>query len=145
MVGLLLEAEHRPAEAQHEYETVLARQPRAAVAANNLAFLLAENKRNLDEALRLANLAVQTSPPPSESAWDTLAWVRRARGELAEAAKILEPRAATTRDAAVAYHLGVVYSEMGRKRDAATLFDKALKLAPNYAPAQEARRKLASG
>lgn len=42
MIGLLLEAENKPAEAQKIYEKVVGAAPEAAVAANNLAWLYAE-------------------------------------------------------------------------------------------------------
>jgi tetratricopeptide (TPR) repeat protein len=132
----------RPAEAEKSYRAVLAIDPREPIATNNLAFLLAEEKRQLDDALGLATRAVERAPA-SENALDTLAWVRRARGELPVAAKILEPLAGRTKAPALLYHLGVVYSEMGKKREAILAFDNALKLAPDYQPAREARQKLA--
>lgn len=142
-LGTAQQRAERTAEAEKRYRAALEIDPREPVATNNLAYLLADEKRDLDEALRLATIAVESAPPPAETARDTLAWVRRARAELPAAAKILEPLAARTKDPGVVYHLGVVYAEMGRKQDAVVAFDKALKLAPTYKPAQEARRKLA--
>jgi tetratricopeptide (TPR) repeat protein len=135
----------RPADAEKHYRAALSIEPRQPVAMNNLAFLLADQKRNLDEALELAQKSLESLPPSADYAWDTLAWVRRARGELTEAAKILEPIAAHAKSPAMVYHLGVVYADMGRKDDAAAMFDKALRLAPNYAPAAEAKKRLAAG
>lgn len=143
-LGSAQEKARRTAQAEKYYRAALAIEPRNLVATNNLAFLLADEKRDLDEALRLATIAVETAPPSSETTWDTLAWVRRARGELADAAKILEPLASSARNPALVYHLGVVYADMGRRKDALDMLDKALKLAPDYAPAQEAKRKLAA-
>jgi tetratricopeptide (TPR) repeat protein len=143
-LGALQQRAHRGADAEKSYRAALAVDARNVVASNNLAFLLADERRNLDEALRLANTVIQRVPPSSDYAWDTLAWVRRARGELDEAAKILEPIAARTRSPGQVYHLGVIYADMGRKRDALAMFDKALRLEPGYAPAAEARSKLAA-
>jgi tetratricopeptide (TPR) repeat protein len=38
----------------------------------------------------------------------------------------------------------VIYTDMGRKQEALALFDKALRVDPGYAPAADARRKLAA-
>src|SRR5262249_44364639 len=58
MVGLLLQESNDPAGARAQYEAVLAKSPRAGVAANNLAWMLAEDGR-YDEALRWATAAVE--------------------------------------------------------------------------------------
>jgi len=142
-IGSLQQRAQRSADAERSYRAALAIEPRNVIAANNLAFLLADARRDLDEALRLANVVIQGVPPSADYAWDTLAWVQRARGQLAEAARILEPIAARTRSPAHIYHLGVVYADMGRKQDALAMFDKALRIDPGYAPAADARRKLA--
>ena len=144
-LGMAEQKAKRLAEAEKHYRAALELEPQQPVASNNLAFMLADARRDLDEALRLATIAVERAPASSDSAQDTLAWVRRARGELQAAAKILEPVAARTTDPSVMYHLGVVYAEMGRKQDAVVAFDKALKLAPGYQPAHDARRTLAGG
>jgi Tfp pilus assembly protein PilF len=131
-----------PGAAEKDYRAVLAIDPQNLIATNNLAFLLAEEKRELDDALRLAESAVERLPD-SQTALDTLAWVHRARGELPAAEKILQPLAGNTKDPALPYHLGVIYLEMGRKQDAVAAFGEALKLAPEYAQAREAFQNLA--
>jgi len=132
----------RPADAERDYRNALAIDPQQPIAANNLAFLLADEKRMLDEALDLAKKAVQlTSNSPTTL--DTLAWVHRARGELPAAVEILQPLAETATSPTPLYHLGVVYAEMGKPQDAISAFDRALKIAPNFQPARDARQKLA--
>lgn len=74
MVGILLEASNDRAGARAQYESTLARAPRAGAAANNLAWMLAEDGR-LDEALRWATVAadeMRSRPEPH----DTLGWIR---------------------------------------------------------------------
>lgn len=63
------------AEAEANYRKVLAAQPNSYGANNNLASLLADENRSLEEAERLARKALELSPNSPE-AQDTLAWVR---------------------------------------------------------------------
>jgi tetratricopeptide (TPR) repeat protein len=73
MVGVLLESTRDRAGARAQYESVLARAPRAAVAANNLAWMLAEDGR-YDEALRWAKVATDELRNRAEP-HDTLGWI----------------------------------------------------------------------
>ena len=73
MVGMLLEQLGDRAGARAQYEAVLSRHPHAAIAANNLAWMLAEASR-YDEALRWAHVAVDTLRDRPEPA-DTLGWI----------------------------------------------------------------------
>ena len=73
IVGILLEATGDRNGARTQYEAVLAKDPRAGVAANNLAWMLADDGRHA-EALRWARVAVErlrNRPEPH----DTLGWV----------------------------------------------------------------------
>jgi tetratricopeptide (TPR) repeat protein len=73
VAGMILEAMGKRAEARTEYEAALARNPRAGVAANNLAWMLAQDGQ-LDQALTYALTAVDqlhNQPQP----YDTLGWV----------------------------------------------------------------------
>jgi Tfp pilus assembly protein PilF len=73
MAGLLLEASGDAAGAQAQYEAVLAVDPNAGVAANNLAWMLAQDGK-YDEALRWAKVAVEylrSRPEPQ----DTIGWI----------------------------------------------------------------------
>jgi Tfp pilus assembly protein PilF len=73
MVGILLEAANDRAGARAQYEAVLTRLPRAGVAANNLAWMLAEDGRH-DEALRWAKIATDEMRNRAEP-HDTLGWI----------------------------------------------------------------------
>src|SRR5262249_7656900 len=73
MIGVLLQESNDPAGARAQYEAVLAKSPRAGIAANNLAWMLAEQGK-YDDALRWATTAVENlrgRPEPQ----DTLGWV----------------------------------------------------------------------
>jgi len=58
MLGILEDSRGKTAEAEKNYRKALEIAPESAIAANNLAWLIAENQGNLDEALQLATAAV---------------------------------------------------------------------------------------
>ncbi|MGH7087493.1 MAG: tetratricopeptide repeat protein [Stellaceae bacterium] len=129
------------AEAEDAYRAVLKYDPRNVIALNDLAYMLAIGKRDLDNALTYAKTASQLAPAAANIR-DTLAWVYRARGDLPAAAKVLAAIPEKSANAEILYHLGIVDAGMGNMQAARTAFDKALKLAPGYAAAKEARAKL---
>ncbi len=58
MLGILEDSRGKTTEAERNYRKALEMAPDTAIAANNLAWLIAENQGNLDEALQLATAAV---------------------------------------------------------------------------------------
>jgi tetratricopeptide (TPR) repeat protein len=88
MLGLIEQAEGNTAQAEQQYRAALARDSRAGVAANNLAWLLAE-RGEIDEARRLAETAVRELPDRPE-AQHTLGWVMLKQGRPREAIRPLE-------------------------------------------------------
>src|SRR5713226_9437041 len=74
MVGVILETQGKRDEARRRYEATVAEMSNAPVAANNLAFIYAEEGTNLDVALQLASGAKQQVPDNAEVN-DTLGWV----------------------------------------------------------------------
>jgi tetratricopeptide (TPR) repeat protein len=141
-IGVIHQLHNRFPEAQKAYQSAISIDPKQVYAYNNLAFGLAERKEHLDDALKWANKAVElaTELPQFQ---DTLAWVRRARGELDQAARILE-KATTLKPemADVYYHLGIVYSEQGRTADAGAALNKALAMG-SLGNFEDARQRLA--
>ncbi len=79
----------RPDESAAFYRAALAIDDLNARAANNLAYVLAEDARDLDEALALAERAT-TLEPLNPVMLDTLGLVRYQRGEYEQAARALE-------------------------------------------------------
>jgi tetratricopeptide (TPR) repeat protein len=141
-IGVIHQLHDRFAEAQKAYQSAISIDPKQALAYNNLAFGLAERKERLDDAVKWANKAVELAPE-SPQFQDTLAWVRRARGELDQASRILE-KATTLKpaQAEVYYHLGIVYSEQRRTAEAGNALKKALAMG-SLANAEDARQRLA--
>jgi tetratricopeptide (TPR) repeat protein len=88
VLGAVEEQAEKPAEAMLQYRVVLAANPDHVVALNNLAFLLCENTKSLDEALSYAEKAYQLSSN-SAAVNDTLGWIyyqNRAVGHTAKRA-----------------------------------------------------------
>jgi tetratricopeptide (TPR) repeat protein len=142
--GMLHLRNQRVPEAELAFREAIRLDPKMADAYNNLAFLAAEKKANLDTALDWAKKAVELAPE-SPRFLDTLGWVHRARGELDIAASVLEKGSRLKpAHADIFYHLGIVYAEKGRNADAVRSFERALALAPGSPEAVDARRRLES-
>ncbi|HEY1494578.1 MAG TPA: tetratricopeptide repeat protein, partial [Candidatus Solibacter sp.] len=73
-LALVLDAMGRKADAAAKYRELLELSPNDGVALNNLAYILAENGGDLDDALKLAQHALQLLPDLPEVA-DTLGWI----------------------------------------------------------------------
>jgi len=67
------------AEAERSYRRALELSPNSPIAANNLAWLIAENQGNLDEALQLASASVNRNPEVA-GFYDTLGYVYLKKG-----------------------------------------------------------------
>lgn len=80
LLGILEEARNNFAEAENHYRKSLEINADSPIAANNLAWLIADNNQgNLDEALRLAQMAVNRNTSVA-SFYDTLGWVYYKKG-----------------------------------------------------------------
>ena len=80
LLGILEEAGNNFAEAEKHYRKALELTPDLPIAANNLAWLIAENNQgNLDEALRLAHSAVNRNSGAAPF-YDTLGWIYFKKG-----------------------------------------------------------------
>lgn len=79
MLGILEDARGNSTGAESAYRRALELRPNAPIAANNLAWLIAENQGNLDEALQLATLAVNQNPSVA-GFYDTLGWIYLQKG-----------------------------------------------------------------
>jgi tetratricopeptide (TPR) repeat protein len=79
LIGILEEARNNGAEAEKNYRRALEISPDSAIAANNLAWLIAESNGNLDEALTLSQAVVKKSAN-NAGFYDTLGWVYFKKG-----------------------------------------------------------------
>ena len=144
MVGMLLEAQGKREEARKSYEATVNGTENAPVAANNLAFIYAEQGTNLDVALQLATSAKQRLPD-DPSVDDTLGWIYYKKDMPSLAVRPLQDSLRKRPDAPeVLYHLGMTYAKLGDKVKARETLERALKLDPKMG-GDDARRALALG
>lgn len=116
------------------YRQILSRQPDAAVAANNLAWLTLEQGNNLPEAQHLAETAVKSAPGYVDG-YDTLGWINYKRGQYKAAVTALEKAKSLAPDRAdIAAHLGLAYAKAGATSAAIAELKRALqaKDLPNH-------------
>jgi tetratricopeptide (TPR) repeat protein len=144
MVGMILYTQGKAAEAKARFERVLSIEPRAAVAANNLAFLDAEAGTNLDIALDRAQIA-KTALPDDPDVNDTLGWVYVKRNLPSLAIPALQQAVQKTPTNPIYhYHLGMAHLKAGNQAEARNALNRALTLAPKFDGADEARKALAT-
>lgn len=122
------------------YRKVVDADPANVVALNNLAYLLASQTGQFDEALKYAQ-QVKEIAPDNRGVDDTIGWIMYRKGLYRSAVKYLETAAEGQNDPVVRYHLGMAYLKLGDKRGEATL-RAALKSAPNLPEARMAQQLL---
>jgi len=129
-LALLYEAQGKLDKAQASYENAIKFDDNHAFAKNNLAYLLADNGKDLDRALDLAQDAKELLPNDANAA-DTLGWVLYKRGvhgaavgylkESVENADVDDPALGVMR-----HHLALAYEADGNKEQAAKVLRTAI-------------------
>ena len=117
----------RKDDAEKSLRTLLAANAQHADALNYLGYMFAEQSRNLPEAVDLITraLAIQRDNP---SYLDSLGWAYFKMGQFEKARPPLEKAAAALPDVSVIQdHLGDVYLQLQRFREAGDAFDRAVK------------------
>ncbi len=142
LLGALEDSAGNKGQAESDYKKALQIEPRQALAANNLAYLMLVNGENTDVALTLAQTARQSMPNSPNTA-DTLAWAYYYKGTYGFARDLLEEALKTNPDdATMQYHLGMVYDKLKDKSDAQAHLKKAISLQPNSPVAKDAQAAL---
>jgi tetratricopeptide (TPR) repeat protein len=141
MLGLLYQAEGDLDRAQKSFAVAVNVDSKAAVAANNLAWILSHRDGgDLDSALTYAQMG-RALMPESAAAADTLAFVyyKKQMGQfsinLLEQALAAEPE-----NPEFLYHQGLVYAQAHEDSKARRSLEAALKLNPKFRGADDARK-----
>jgi len=114
-----------PGAPEERLRELLSRHPSHAGAANDLAWLLAEEERELDLALALAQRAGAIAPGSASA--DTLGWVLFKRGETARSLSALRAAAAADDPAAgTRYRLALALEAEGHSAEARHQLEQAL-------------------
>jgi tetratricopeptide (TPR) repeat protein len=128
--ALILERIGRHAESMQAARDLLALDSENAEVLNFLAYGLAVDNRDLDEALGYAERAIKLKPAPH--ILDTLGWVYYRLGRLIEALKVTEEASRElSEDAVVFEHLGDIHLALHNLGQARTAYEKALQLQPD--------------
>jgi tetratricopeptide (TPR) repeat protein len=129
--------------AEEYYKKALQQDPNQVASANNLAYMMATNGENLDEALTLAQAARRNDASKSPSTADTLAWIYYQKGRYSSARDLLEDAVKQRpEDAAMQYHLGMTYSKLGDKAQATLHLRKAQSINPDAQTGKDAAAAL---
>ncbi|MBI2683452.1 MAG: tetratricopeptide repeat protein, partial [Acidobacteriales bacterium] len=125
--GMLNERTGRKDDAKAAYGKALEANPTFGIAANNLAYMIAEEGGDMDKALDLARRA-KLAIPQDPAISDTLAWVYCKRKVYDSAAPLLqEVLKAKPDNATYQYHMSVVYYGQGKTELSKIMLAKALK------------------
>ena len=145
MLGTILDLQGKTQQAKVRYNTALQIDPRAAVAANNLAWIDANTEgANLDVALQLAQSA-KAQLPNQHEVDDTLGWIYYKKGLATRAIEAFETSTLKQpTNPMYAYHLGLAYHKNGDTAQARKELERALRLKPNFEGAEEAKKILES-
>jgi tetratricopeptide (TPR) repeat protein len=143
LLGIVYDAQKKYDLSEQHYRKALDINAEFAPAANNLAFLLAEQNKDIDEALKWARLAKEKLPE-DPNVMDTLGWVYYRKGLLDSAISEFKDSLEKNPDnPAVIYHLGMAYLEKDNRDKAREEISRALEMSDAFIGSEEARRVLA--
>ncbi len=143
LLGTLYEKQTNFDLAETHYKQALEINPDFIPALNNLAFLYAEQNKNLNKALELAQQAREKTGAIT-AIMDTLGWVYYKKGLYPSA--VQEFTACIEKEPAnpiFHYHLGLAYNKLWKYDQAKTSLAKALELQPDFNGSDEAKKILA--
>lgn len=155
LIGILEEARGNASEAEKNYRRALEIAPETPIAANNLAWLIAVNQGNLDEALTLAQTVVSRHQTAA-GYYDTLGWIYYKKELYSPAVEQLKKAVALgdaealknggSPNAAYRLRLGMAFASAGDKPSARREVETSLQNthALSEKELQEARSLLAS-
>ncbi len=117
--------------AEGDLRAILKQDPRNANALNALGFMLADRGQRLDEAQKLLREAM-TLKPDDPFVIDSYGWLQYRLGNSGEAIKYLRRALELRSDAEISAHLGEVLWVTGDRREAESVWNRALKDTPDH-------------
>jgi tetratricopeptide (TPR) repeat protein len=142
LLGRIYEMQQQYDLSEKHYRDALKINPDFAPAANNLAYLLTEQNKSLDEALMLAKKAKEKLYD-DPSVMDTLGWIYFKKGLYDSAIVEFNDSLQKQPDnSEVHYHLGMAYYKKGETPLAKKELENALNLNKNFKGSQEAEEIL---
>ncbi|OWW19205.1 hypothetical protein AYR66_06520 [Noviherbaspirillum denitrificans] len=136
-LGMVHQQARRWTDAYAAYDDAIKLNGELAIAYNNLAWMAVERRERLVEAVKWAQKAVDLAPRTTEFV-DTLAWAKRAQGDLKGAVALLDSIAEAPNASPTAlYHLGIAKAESGQKREAIAAFKRVLNGNTKFAQADD--------
>ena len=143
LLGVIYDTRKQHDLSEKHYRAALEIDPDFAPAANNLAFILIDQDKNIDEALVLAQKAKEKLPD-SPYIMDTLGWAYYKKGLYGLAiGEFSDSLAKIPDNAAVIYHLGMAYYKKGENEKAKEQLEKALSIDENFPGSDDAKEVLA--
>jgi tetratricopeptide (TPR) repeat protein len=140
----ILERQGHYDEAISVYEQILQKTPDNILAANNLAALLADHKKDQQSLKKAKELADKLTGAKQPALLDTVGWVDYRLGDYGEAVKVLSGVVEQAPDVPIFnYHLGMAYLKQGDKQAAKEHLSKAVGEKYKYTGVDEAREALA--
>ena len=133
-------------EAVAEYDNAIKILPVSALvsvpAYNNLAYIYAEEQKDLDKALSYAQMAKQLVPNHPDIS-DTIGWIYYKKGDYDKAIVNLENAVKMSpENPTMRYHLGSAYHKKGDKNRAKTELNRALNISGKFPEANDAKKLL---
>lgn len=139
----------RRSQALTVYERALKKFPESWVVMNNLAYYLASSEKPEAETMaRAEKLAAQARllAPGNPSALDTLGWIALKQGKMVQARTALSLALAGNPDnPEVNYHFGMYLLQDGKKEEARSFLERAVRSPASFAERGKAEKVLASG
>jgi tetratricopeptide (TPR) repeat protein len=137
-LAMVLQTQHKDVAAERAYLRAIAINPDVAVVNNNLASLYTKNNKNLEKAEKMAKKAIELDKSSADYL-DTLGQVYTAQKQYRNAMDTFQQSLDLKQTPITYYHLGMLYYEIGRKKDAKKALQSALDLDVNFQFADKAK------
>jgi|GEM_PF-3028052 tetratricopeptide (TPR) repeat protein len=138
-LGMLYEASNKKYKAIEAYKSAVEIDNESFHALNNIAWLIADTKGDIQLAKKYAEQAVNLAPQ-NGAITDTYGWILYQSGEYESARNYLETAfKALPNNAYVAYHLGKTYLALNDRENAYIVLKKALELSSDFTHAEETK------